>query len=71
MSRRPYIQHFQQHEVLIPEELLTILLVEFRDNVLDGVLVTRDDNVLNGVHSAVGQLDHLIQNNKGSLLGQI
>lgn len=34
---------------------------------LDGVLVARNDDVLNGVHSAVGQLDHLIQNHEGSL----
>lgn len=61
---------FRTRRSSIPEELLTILLVEFRDNMLDGVLVTRDDDVLNGVHSAVGQLDHLIQNYEGSLLGQ-
>lgn len=51
----------------VPEELLAILLVELRDNVLDGVLVARNDDVLNGVHSAVGQLDHLIQNHEGGL----
>lgn len=34
---------------------------------LDGVLVAGDNNVLDGVDTTVGQLDHLIQNNEGSL----
>jgi len=51
----------------VPEELLTILFIQPREDVLYGVLVAGDNNVLDGVDTTVGQLDHLIQDNEGSL----
>ena len=53
--------------LLEPEEFLPVTLIKLGDNVGNGVLNLGDDNVLNGVHTAVGQLDHLIQNQKGGL----
>jgi hypothetical protein len=50
-----------------PEELLAILLIQLRDDEFDGVLVTGDNNMLDGVDTTVGQLDHLIQDNERSL----
>lgn len=34
---------------------------------LDGVFIAGDNNVLDGVDTTVGQLDHLIQDDEGSL----
>jgi len=51
----------------IPEELFTILLIQFRENVLDRVFIARDDDVLNCINTTVRQLNDLVQDDKGSL----
>ena len=56
-------------DLLEPEELLPVTLVELRDDIRDGVFNLGDDDMLNGVHTAICQLDHLVQNKEGRLKG--
>ena len=50
------VQHFFQSE-----EVLTGLLIEFLINVLVDVDESRDDHVLQGIHTSIGDFDLLIQ----------
>lgn len=49
------------------KELFSILLVEFGDDESDCVVNARNNDMLNGVHSTVCNLDDFVQNNKSSL----
>jgi len=50
-----------------PEELLTFHLRHLRLDVYDGVLNARNDDVLEGIHTPIGDFDDLVQRCKGSL----
>ncbi|EEQ36373.1 vacuolar ATP synthase subunit D [Clavispora lusitaniae ATCC 42720] len=61
------IDSFLLSNFLQPVELFSVQLVQFRVDVADGVLGSRNDNVLNGIHSSVGDLDDLVQNDERRL----
>ena len=53
----------------MPEKLLPLQLVQLRDDVGEGSLDFRDDDVLDGVDSPVGHLDDFVQRDEGCLKG--
>ena len=53
--------------LLQPEELLTIHLVQFADNVLDRVVKLWDNDVLDGVNAPVCLSDNFVEDREGSL----
>ena len=51
----------------VPEELFTILFVQLRLNVLDGVFNLWNDHIFNGVDSSICRLDDLVQDDESGL----
>jgi hypothetical protein len=51
----------------IPKELLAITLVQLASDVIDGALDAGNNDVLNGVHTTVCDLDDIVQRHEGGL----
>ena len=51
----------------VPEELFTIHLIKLAHDVLDRVVETGNDDMLNGVHPAIGRTDDLVEDHECGL----
>lgn len=47
-----------------PEELLAIRLIQLAQDILDGIIQSRNNNVFNGVHSSIRRPDHVVEDHE-------
>ncbi len=52
---------------MVPEEFFAIRLIQFADDILDGIVKSGNNDMLDSIYTSIGDTDDLVQNHESRL----